>query len=81
MSKYGLIGWTQVLSLAMERDGTSAAGGKPGALGRLWQRLLHWQRVSTMRHDLRQMPDYLLRDIGINREQALMEGQPPLGRD
>lgn len=80
MSKYGLVGWTRVLSLAMDRADADQGAAKPGALRRLWQRLLRWQQVAARRHDLRQMPEYLLRDLGINREQALMEGQPPLGR-
>lgn len=36
-----------------------------------------WLQRSHMRHQLSQLPDYRLKDIGISQEEALLESQKP----
>ena len=36
-----------------------------------------WQQRSRMRHQLGQLPDYRLEDLGITQEEALLESRKP----
>ena len=43
------------------------------ALERALDRLLTWQERSQQRHQLQQLNDYMLRDIGLSRADVLAE--------
>ena len=52
----------------------------PSVLGRfcaLLTRLKAYREVARQRRQLAQLPDYLLKDIGINRADALEEAEKP----
>ncbi len=52
----------------------------PSVLGRLralLKRLNEYREVSRQRRQLAKLPDYLLKDIGINRADALKEADKP----
>lgn len=47
---------------------------------RLWERLIVWSERARRRHELRQvldMPEHLLRDMGITREEVYREYRKP----
>jgi uncharacterized protein YjiS (DUF1127 family) len=45
------------------------APSRPGLVRRLLGRLDRAVRISTMRSELQQMPDHLLKDIGVSRSE------------
>jgi len=49
---------------------TDAAGTFAGGLRRLWHALLLWHRRRNEMHHLMELDDYLLRDIGITRDDV-----------
>jgi len=49
---------------------TAAADTFAGGLRRLWQVLLLWHRRRNELHHLMELDDYLLRDIGITRDDV-----------
>jgi uncharacterized protein YjiS (DUF1127 family) len=49
---------------------TAAAGTLTGGLRRLWHAFLLWRRRSNEMHHLMELDDYLLRDIGITRDDV-----------
>lgn len=56
--------------------GDRAAGGGP-RLGALGQLVSTWLGRSRQRRALRELPDWLLEDIGVTAEQALQESGKP----
>jgi len=60
---------------------TSVAGRLPWTgPARLIDVLLTWQERATMRRHLAEMPDYMLRDVGLTRLNVAGEARKPFWR-
>jgi uncharacterized protein YjiS (DUF1127 family) len=59
----------------------SIAGAAARALWGMLDILLTWQDNARQRHELLALDDYMLKDIGISRAQADLEGSKPFWRD
>jgi len=84
MSKFAVSAWTHMVDLTQRAEPASRARpalrSQVSLLRRLFAGLLRAQERATMRHDLRHMPDWLLRDLGITRYDALLEARRPFWR-
>ena len=50
---------------------------RPLSIKKLLNVVSLWRQRSVMRHQLSQLPDYRLNDMGISAEQAFVESQKP----
>jgi uncharacterized protein YjiS (DUF1127 family) len=58
----------------------STASGPAGIVVRMIRQLILWQDRANSRHQLAQLDDRLLKDIGISRVDALHEAAKPFWR-
>jgi len=75
MSKSATTTWNHAADLP--RRAQAAPARRPSLVRRLFDRLLTWQERAAMRNDLRSLPDWMLRDLGITRGTAVAEGRRP----
>ena len=67
-----------------DKPGAVRGAGKKGAVGRISRTIAGWIARSRQRRALREIAertdDYLLKDIGVSREEAFREADKPFWR-
>ena len=84
MSKFATTAWNHLLDLGPRQESATrrlAAPARSSLMRRLLRTLAAWQERAATRDDLRHLPDWMLRDIGLTRHATLSEARRPFWQE